>query len=198
MERAPIVVVSGLPRSGTSMMMQMLAAGGEPILSDGRRAPDDDNPRGYLEYEPVKALASGARWIAAARGKALKVVSALLAHLPDDETYRIIFMKRPIDEVLASQRAMLARAGRTPAPDRDARLRELFLRHLEEVDTWLRSRPSITSVEIHYGEAVSAADRVAGRVNRFLGGHLDVERMAACVSSNLHRQRVTTTSNSLR
>jgi len=106
-----ITVVSGLPRSGTSMMMQMLGAGGLAVLTDGKRGADADNPRGYYEYEAVKSLGQDASWLASAGGKAVKIVSALLIHLPDGFDYRVIFMRRPIAEVLASQRAMLDRLG---------------------------------------------------------------------------------------
>ena len=106
-----IVVVSGLPRSGTSLMMQMLQAGGMPLLIDDLRPADTDNPNGYWEYEPVKRLQQDNSWIPQAEGKAVKVVSALLQYLPPQHTYKIIFMQRPMQEVLASQTVMLERRG---------------------------------------------------------------------------------------
>src|SRR5690349_19374505 len=111
-----IIIVSGLPRSGTSLMMQMLAGGGVEILTDAIRTADDDNPRGYLEFEPVKKTKQDSSWVPAARGKAVKMVSQLLYDLPPAERYRIIFMSRDLDEVLASQEKMLARLGRPAAP----------------------------------------------------------------------------------
>ena len=107
-----VVVVSGLPRSGTSLMMQMLEAGGVPILTDGERACDADNPKGYYEYEPVKALQNGdSDWLDKAEGKAVKVISFLLRHLPQKHRYRVVFMNRNLDEVLASQEKMPVTRG---------------------------------------------------------------------------------------
>src|SRR5262249_30630691 len=102
-----IIIVSGLPRSGTSLMMQMLDGGGVPVLTDNIRAADTDNPRGYYEFEPVKATKRDATWLPAARGKAVKMVSQLLYHLPPGETYRVLFLERDLEEVLASQEKML-------------------------------------------------------------------------------------------
>src|SRR5579872_1312474 len=117
-ERDFVTIVSGLPRSGTSMMLRMLAAGGLPILTDGVRTPDEDNPHGYLEWEGVKSLARDASWVASARGKGVKVIYYWLRDLPRDCRYRVIFMRRDLDEVLASQAAMLERRGvREPRPD---------------------------------------------------------------------------------
>ncbi len=108
----PITIVSGLPRSGTSMMMKMLAAGGMEIFTDHRRAPDADNPKGYFECDRVKDLAADASWLEAARGRAIKIVSHLLPHVPDELACEIIFMRRDPREILASQNTMLARSGR--------------------------------------------------------------------------------------
>jgi hypothetical protein len=184
-----ITIVSGLPRSGTSMMMQMLAAGGLPVLTDGRRGADPDNPRGYYEYEAVKSLARDSSWLAHARGKAVKIVSALLLHLPEDFEYRVIFMNRPMTEVLASQSAMLDRLGHTSPRGDDARFAELFARHLAEVDAVLRGRPKIARLDIDYPTVIDAPLRVAETVSAFLGGGLDAARMAAAVAPELHRQR---------
>ena len=184
-----ITVVSGLPRSGTSMMMQMLAAGGLPVLTDGRRSADADNPLGYYEYEAVKSLAQDASWLACARGKAVKIVSALLAHLPDGYDYRVIFMRRPMAEVLASQSTMLERLGRAAPGSDEARLGELFIRHLDDVDALLRRRASIARLDVDYPDVIAAPLRVAEAVNAFLGGTLDPVRMAATVAPELHRKR---------
>src|SRR5947209_5003034 len=116
-----IIVVSGLPRSGTSLMMQMLANGGVEVVTDGVRAADADNPRGYYEFEPVKAIRRDASWLPATRGKAFKMVSQLLYHLPPGEAYRILFMERDLEETLLSQEKMLARLGRTAAPREEMR-----------------------------------------------------------------------------
>src|SRR5258708_19458598 len=128
-----VTIVSGLPRSGTSMMLRMLEAGGLPILTDGVRGADEDNPHGYLEWEAVKSLQRDASWVAAARGKGVKVIYYFLRDLPVDCHYRVIFMRRDIAEVLASQRPMLDRPGvrqQGPAP---ARMQRLFESELQEI-----------------------------------------------------------------
>jgi hypothetical protein len=113
---SPIIVVSGLPRSGTSVMMQMLDNGGIPVVTDNIRTADTDNPRGYYEYEQVKKIREDAAWVPATRGKAFKMVSQLLYDLPAQEQYHVIFMERDLDEMLASQEKMLQRLGRKAAP----------------------------------------------------------------------------------
>lgn len=171
------------------MMMQMLAAGGLPVLTDGRRTADADNPRGYYEYEAVKSLARDRTWLHHACGKAVKIVSALLVHLPDDFDYRVIFMRRPMEEILASQSAMLDRLGHTAARGDDRRLGELFARHLAEIDAMLEHRSTIARLDVDYPSVIGTPLRVAEAVSAFLGGTLDSARMAACVAPELHRQR---------
>jgi len=134
-----VVIVSGLPRSGTSMVMQMLVAGGVQILSDGLRAADDDNPLGYFEDERVKHLHANADWLKGARGRAIKVVAPLLPYLPNDQNYRIVFNERNVDEVLASQVQMMARRGEKVAdsPTRRARLKKAYARQVDSLTTTL-------------------------------------------------------------
>ncbi len=181
-----IVVVSGLPRSGTSMMMRMLAAGGVPLFTDGVRGADADNPLGYFEHEAVKRLREDASWAPGAAGKAVKVVSALLPALPEGFQYRVILMRRPLEEVLASQRRMLGRRG-APAADDDARMEALFGRHLAETERWLAARPGVRSLAVDYPEALAAPADTARRVAAFLGGGLDAAAMAAAVDPALRR-----------
>jgi hypothetical protein len=182
-----IVIVSGLPRSGTSLAMQMLAAGGMPLLVDERRAADADNPRGYFEFEPVKSVAKDASWLAAARGKAVKIVSLLLYDLPPGECYRIVFMERDLTEVLASQRKMLLRRGKPVGADDEMR-RSLEL-HLAKLNVWLDAQPHIAVRRVGYNALLGQPLAEAGRVAEFLGRPLDVERMAAAVDPALYRNR---------
>ncbi len=186
----PVIVVSGLPRSGTSMLMKMLEAGGLPVVTDGQRTADEDNPKGYYEVERVKDLAreQDKRYLGEARGKVVKVISFLLKSLPTNLNYRVIFIKRDLDEVLASQRKMLVRRGEADdAPE--GRMRELL-----ETDVWragylLRHAPQFDSIEVQYAELVARPEQHARRIAAFLGGGLDVQAMATVVDPALYRNR---------
>lgn len=186
----PVVVVSGLPRSGTSMAMKMLAAGGLEVVADGLRTADEDNPKGYFEDERVKALAETAdkQWLRNARGKAIKIISYLLKELPRQNNYRVIFVRRDLREVLASQAKMLARRGETTETS-DDKMIELYENHLWRVDYLFRHAPHLERLDVAYAAAVTDPRREAERVNAFLGGRLDVERMAAAVDPALYRNR---------
>jgi len=186
----PIVVVSGLPRSGTSMMMKMLDAAGIPIMTDAVRTADIDNPKGYFEYERVKDLEKeqDRSWVREARGKALKVISFLLKDLPDENAYQIVFMRRDIDEVLASQNKMLAHRGEDDATD-DETMAEAYRNHLATVRIMARRKPNWSLVEIRYDEAIRDPVKVARAVNAFLGGRFDERAMAEAVDEKLYRNR---------
>jgi hypothetical protein len=183
-----ITIVSGLPRSGTSLMMQMLQRGGMAIVTDGVRAADVSNPHGYLELEKVKRIKDDVSWLPYARGKALKMVSHLLYDLPGSERYHILFMERDLDEVLASQEKMLASLGR------DARPREIMKRaytlHLERLAEWLDRQAHIQVLRVNYRDLMADPAGEAGRVCEFLGGRLDVGKMAAAVDASLYRNRI--------
>ena len=186
-----VTVVSGLPRSGTSMMMRMLEAGGVAILSDGQRRADEDNPRGYFELEAVKATARDASWLEAAAGKAVKVVSALLVDLPPAQhRYRVIFMRRDLGEVVASQAKMLERRGQAAPRESALATKELLIAHLAEVEAILRERADMALLFLSYNRAIAAPAAAAERVAAFLGGGVDVDRMIAAIEPALHRHRV--------
>jgi hypothetical protein len=182
--------VSGLPRSGTSMTMQMLEAGGMEILSDEIRAPDESNPVGYHELEKVKELdkAGDASWLGAAKGKAVKVISYLLPHLPDTLNYKVIFMHRDLDEIIASQNKMLVLRGE-PQEGSDERTRELFEGHLWKANRLLARRSCFDAFEVSHRDVIDDPKEQANRINAFLGGGLDVEPMAAVVDERLYRNR---------
>jgi hypothetical protein len=184
-----ITVVSGLPRSGTSLMMQMLVAGGIAALTDGARAPDEDNPRGYFEYEPVKRTRREPSWLPQASNKAVKVVHALLDALPAGFEYRVILMKRPIAEVLISQRLMLERSGKLPAPIPAERLERVFRRKLQDAETWMTGRPGFRVLAVNYPDCVYRPATTASAIREFLGFSLNAEAMAAVVDQSLHRNR---------
>lgn len=186
---APIVIVSGLPRSGTSMAMKMLEAGGMEIVTDNVRSADEDNPRGYFELERVKNLhkESDRAWLRECRGKAIKIISFLLKTLPDENNYQVIFMNRKIAEVLASQRKMLERRGES-SPTSDERMAELFEKDLREARFFLR-RPHFDVLEIDYNEAVGNPAAMAARIVEFVGGTLDLAKMTGVVDEKLYRNR---------
>ena len=185
-----ITIVSGLPRSGTSMMMKMLEAGGMPSYTDNIRTPDDDNPKGYYEFERVKKLPDGdTAWLADAEGKAVKVISALLEHLPTDYTYRVLFMQRKMEEILASQKQMLIRSGRPTDKVGDEKLAEMYGKHLAKVKAWLDGQTNFSIVYLDYNQLLIDPQKYAGQVNEFLGNALDPQAMASVVDTNLYRQR---------
>jgi hypothetical protein len=185
-----VIVVSGLPRSGTSMMMKMLEAGGLPPLTDNLRTADDDNPKGYYEFERVKKLPDGDHaWLEGARGKVVKVISALLEHLPSGYTYKVIFMRRHMDEILASQRQMLVRSNKPTDKVSDEQLAEMYRKHLAKVEAWLANQPNISVFYVEYNEMLSNPQALIEQVNAFLGNQLEAEKMAAVIDPALYRQR---------
>jgi hypothetical protein len=185
-----ITVVSGLPRSGTSLMMQMLLAGGLPALTDAVREPDADNPRGYLEWEPVKRLAHEPSRIREAEGKAVKVVSALLPALPNGHDYRILFLRRPHVEVVASQTAMLKRSGKSGPALEPSAMARAFDAHIKQVLAVIHRRPASALREIEYHAVLADPRTQAVGIQSFLDLPLDVDAMASAVDPSLHRQRI--------
>ena len=186
----PIIIVSGLPRSGTSMMMKMLEAGGAPIMTDAVRTADIDNPKGYYEYERVKDLEkeTDKSYIREGRGKALKVISWLLKDLPAGNDYKILFMRRDLNEVIASQNKMLKHRNEADASD-DAMMADAYMNHLASVRILSRKRDDFEMIEIRYDTAVKDAKTAAQQVNAFLGGKLDEAKMAQVVDAELYRNR---------
>jgi hypothetical protein len=182
-----IVIVSGLPRSGTSLMMQMLDRGGLGILTDGIRAADTDNPKGYYELEAVKRTKQDPSWLDGAAGKGVKMVSLLLYDLPATWRYRVIFMERAMEEVLASQRKMLEHLGRDPG--RDDETRRFFALHLEKLRGWLSKQSHFAVLPVSHNQLLAQPLIEAQRVSRFLGETLDAAKMASVVDLSLYRNR---------
>jgi hypothetical protein len=187
----PVVLVSGLPRSGTSMLMQMLQSGGMPIVTDQIRTPDDDNPKGYHELERVKELDKTAdkNWLKSYRGQVIKTISFLLQDLPLDLNYQVLFMRRNLDEVLRSQNKMLERSGTTGAGTSDEKMRQNYEFHLRKVYYWLGHRPNFQVLYLDYSAVVEDPRREAKRITAFLSRNLNVEAMASAVESGLYRNR---------
>ncbi|HUI28092.1 MAG TPA: sulfotransferase domain-containing protein [Candidatus Kryptonia bacterium] len=188
MDHETITVVSGLPRSGTSMMMKMLEAGGLAVLTDNLRTADEDNPKGYFEFERVKKLAQDQSWLSEAKGKVVKVISALLRHLPATYRYRVVFMQREMAEVLASQRQMLVRRGQ-PADGDDAKMADAFRRHLGDVEKWLAQQSNMPTLFISYNAILQHPAEETARLNQFFDNALDAAAMMEVVDRALHRQR---------
>jgi hypothetical protein len=186
----PVIVVSGLPRSGTSMMMKMLEAGGLQVFVDNLRTPDDDNPEGYYEYERVKQLDKGdAAWVKGARGQVVKVISALLEYLPPENSYQVIFMHRHLHEVLASQQKMLTRREETAGALSDEEMAELFRKHLDKVAGWLQAQPNFKVLDVDYNQLLADPAPQVHAANAFLGNSLDEKAMAAVINPGLYRNR---------
>ena len=187
----PVIVVSGLPRSGTSMMMNMLTAADLEIVSDRVRTADEDNPKGYFEDERVKDLekTEDRSWLRDCRGKVIKIISFLLKDLPADNRYKVIFMRRDLNEVMASQNKMLRRRGESVDESSNQKMIELYKNHLQKSDFFLKSRPYIEHVDIEYRAAVADPRAQAERVAGFLELDLDVDRMVQAVDPTLYRNR---------
>lgn len=179
-----ITVVTGMPRSGTSLMMQMLEAGGITALTDNRRPPDIHNPRGYFEYEPVKRIAQDASWMDDARGKAVKIIYRLLSHLPPDFEYRIVFMERNLGEVFASQSDMLRARGDAAVEQKEEPIITAFAAELQQARSWLAAQPNIRTFYPLYADILSEPLRWSTELSRFLDG-LDVAAMSAVVDPRL-------------
>jgi hypothetical protein len=184
-----ITIVSGLPRSGTSLMMQMLVAGGIPPLSDGERAADIDNPRGYLEWERIKTLPKDPGCITEAEGKVVKVISQLLLSLPPGHEYRVVFMQRPLAEVLLSQDQMRRRRGTYQDGASQAAMAAAFEKHLRAVDAWLDGKPYVKTLRVPYHDALSRPTEISEQLAQFLEMSLNRGAMVQQVDASLYRNR---------
>ncbi|HEX6034957.1 MAG TPA: sulfotransferase [Anaerolineales bacterium] len=185
----PVIIVSGLPRSGTSMMMRMLAEGGLPVLTDELRRPDDDNPKGYFELEVVRQLREGnVHWLENANGKAVKVISALLEYLPQDHRYKIIFMERDPKETLVSQKKMLDHRGQESKLT-DEEMEQQFQKHLAAMKPWLVRQPNIEVLYVNYNALLTEPESYCDRIAEFLGIPLNQTHMLAVPDEQLYRNR---------
>lgn len=186
-----IIVVSGLPRSGTSMMMAMLEAGGISLLTDGERQADEDNPKGYYEFERVKKLSNGDfSWLSEAKGRAVKIISYLLMRLPDVFSYRVIFVHRNVDEILASQKKMLTNRGEDPEKFGQEEMKGVLVRHLEQVNEWIEGHSNIDRIDIDYNKMLEDPEAEVDRLRAFLGIVGGTEELIKVIDRRLYRQRV--------
>ncbi|MEI6212004.1 MAG: sulfotransferase domain-containing protein [bacterium] len=208
-----ITIVSGLPRSGTSMMMRILEAGGLPLLTDQVRVADVDNPNGYCEFEPVKTTADDSSWLAQAEGRVVKMVYKLLYDLPANRTYHVVFLQRALKEVVASQNRMLAhrranegvqtmgqsdsltvglsdRPTVQPALDEHT-LVEAFAAEVAACKAWLRCQPNFQVLYVNYNQLLDAPQAHVAKINAFLGGQWNEAAMCQVVDPKLYRERRT-------
>jgi hypothetical protein len=183
-----IIVVAGLPRSGTSMMMRILDAGGIPALTDQVREADVSNPLGYYEFEPVKRTKTDASWLLNARGKAVKMVYRLLYDLPSNYNYRVLLMQRTLAEVLSSQRAMLRHQQNDDAVE-DAQMVNIYKRELANLESRFQKQANFSKLDVSYNELVKNPAPQIAQIADFLGGSLDRQAMAAVIDVNLYRNR---------
>ena len=190
MDSKSVVIVSGLPRSGTSMMMKMLEAGGQAILTDNLREADANNPKGYYEFERVKNMKDGdLAWMSEAVGKVVKIVTGLIMFLPSGYNYKIIFMRRDLNEILSSQKKMLGRLGKEDDNIPDDKMAKVYEEHLKEVRGWLIRQPNIETLYVNYNSMVKDPTEALNKINAFLGGGMDVSVMSAVVDKELYRER---------
>jgi LPS sulfotransferase NodH len=184
-----VIIVAGLPRSGTSMMMRILEAGGVSALTDGVREADISNPRGYYEFEPVKRTKTDPSWLSSASGKAVKMVYRLLYDLPPIYYYRVLLMRRTLKEVLSSQRAMLQHQQNDDAVE-DAKMIEIYQRELANLETWFQKQANFSKLDVNYNELVKSPGLQVARISEFLGMDLDQAAMAGVVDIKLYRNRL--------
>ncbi len=189
MQQETVIIVSGLPRSGTSMMMKILESGGMELVTDGLRTADDDNPKGYFEFERVKKLKEDKSWLEEAKGKVVKVISALLGELPDKYRYKVIFMRRKMEEILASQKKMLIRRGESTDKVPDEVMAKEFEKHLQKIEAWLENQPNMDVLYVTYHEIIANPTENLRKVNEFLGNILDETKMINAIDRNLYRNK---------
>ncbi len=184
-----IVIVSGLPRSGTSMMMKTLEAGGMKIVTDEIRKADEDNPKGYYEHEMVKKIKEDTSWLMGTRGKVFKMVSMLLYELPEDENYKVIFMRRRMSEILVSQRKLVERMGQKVDSAGGEEMEKLFNKHLKEIIKWIDEQKNIDVLYVNYNDFVESPQEQTELVNQFLNNKLNTKEAVKVVDKTLYRNR---------
>jgi len=189
MDEDSIAVVSGLPRSGTSMMMEMLEKGGLEVLTDNLRKPDEDNPKGYYEFERVKQLPDDTAWLDEAEGKAVKVLGELIKHLPGDYHYKIVFMERNLEEIIESQTKMLKRKGEDPDDISKDELRDTFKEYRKILKKQISSSPNMEVIYISYNDIMSHPEPVVESISAFFDGDLDKNKMLSVIDEELYRNR---------
>lgn len=180
----PNIIVSGLPRSGTSAMMQMLQMGGADILTDGKREADISNPKGYYELESVKSMAQNADWLKGINGKTIKIISHLLPYLPPENEYKIIFMERDISEVMMSQQKMLGKSAKDGYP---VMLSKTLTEQVIKIKKWLERQPNIEVLYVEYSNLINNPKGYAQEIEEFTKQEFDKDKMIMAIDKDLYR-----------
>lgn len=184
-----ITVVSGLPRSGTSLLMQMLDKAGMQMFVDNVRQADDSNPKGYFEHEAVKSLARNKAWVNQAVGKVVKVVSHLLFHLPDNYHYKIIFVDRDLSQILKSQQKMLIKKGKNKKESYSITLEMSYKKNLEKVDKWAKTHYNVEILHVNFSNLINNGIVEAKKIIEFLNINAKPEDIAKAIDKKLHRTK---------
>ena len=190
MQDETITIVSGLPRSGTSMMMQMLDEGGIPPLTDKEREANIDNPKGFYEFERVKKLPDDTAWLDDARGKAVKVLAELIKHLPEGYDYKVVFMHRNLKEMIESQKKMLERRGEDPDEVSDAELMAMFKKYRKMLKKRIDEHPDMDVIYVSYNQVMQNPEKSIQSIDEFFNGRLDKNKMLSVIDKDLYRNRV--------
>ena len=190
-----ITVVSGLPRSGTSMMMQILHAGGLEPVTDNVRLADASNSKGYYEHEAVKALSKGNyECLRNAQGRAIKIISSLLKHLPCDHHYKVIFMQRDIDDVIESQDRMLLSLNKPLNSQDNKKIKKLYAQHLNNITSWLSQQDNIDVLYVNYTEVLNKPVNHIDLITEFTHIKADSKPMIDCIDKHMcHNENTETT-----
>lgn len=190
MDKNDIIVVTGLPRSGTSLVMQILQSMGIDLFTDNKRSPDQSNPRGYFEHELVKTIEYDTSWIKKVEGKAIKIVSPLLVYLPNNYNYKIIFMDRVLDEIVQSQEKMLLVNG-VPNPQIEPEvIKQIFIKDLKQAWSWIRELSHSESLEISHSKLLKKPESELEKVNGFLNIKVDLENTLKVIDKKLYRSMI--------
>lgn len=182
-----VVVVSGLPRSGTSMMMQLLVAGGITAVQDHIREQDSDNPKGYFEFEKVKSLKDDSSWVKNCSDQCIKVISFHLNNLPDNCHYKVVFMRREMDEIIRSQKKMLVNKKRST--DNMDKLSTIYDKHVREVEVFLKDQQNFDVAYMNYTDVLNHPYKAFKSLCHFLDRRLNQDEMIKVVDPMLYRNR---------
>lgn len=190
LQKDPVIVVSGLPRSGTSLMMQMLDKAGIPILTDEKREADESNPKGYYELEAVKKLKSDKKWLSQAQGQAVKVVAPLLSSLPVGQRYKVVYMRRPLTEILISQQVMLGKSRESALKNFPLQMANNLQNQDDRAMSWMQQQPHVEYIELQYEQLINKDEGVEEELKALLG-EKDFAKIWSAVDKSLYRNKLT-------